>query len=60
MWGSMATTYRYIFEIFTKISHDDASTVGPGCDDQFEFEFALDLILHGLAKLQQRQPHRGD
>ena len=40
----MADIYPYIFEIFTAISHDDASTVGPGCDDQFEFEFALDLI----------------
>jgi hypothetical protein len=48
----MAGTYPYIFEIFAKISHDDASTVGPGCDDQFEFEFALDLILDGLERLR--------
>ena len=54
MWGSMAGTYPYIFEIFSKISHDDASTVGPGCDDQFEFEFALDLMLEGLEKLKDR------
>ncbi len=54
MWGSMAGTYPYIFEIFSKISHDDASTVGPGCDDQFEFEFALDLMLQGLEKLKDR------
>jgi AcrR family transcriptional regulator len=50
MWGAMADTYPFIFEIFTKISHDDASTVGPGCDDQFEFEFALDLMLDGLER----------
>jgi AcrR family transcriptional regulator len=54
MWGEMADTYPYIFEIFTAISHDDASTVGPGCDDQFEFEFALDLMLGGLEKLKHR------
>ena len=54
MFGAMADTYPYIFEIFTAISHDDASTVGPGCDDQFEFEFALDLMLEGLEKLKQR------
>lgn len=54
MWGSMAGTYPYIFEIFSKISHDDASTVGPGCDDQFEFEFALDLMLDGLEKRKGR------
>jgi AcrR family transcriptional regulator len=54
MWSAMAGTYPYIFEIFTAISHDDASTVGPGCDDQFEFEFALDLMLEGLEKLKHR------
>jgi AcrR family transcriptional regulator len=54
MWSAMADTYPYIFEIFATISHDDASTVGPGCDDQFEFEFALDLMLEGLEKLKDR------
>ena len=34
------------------ISHDDTSVVGPGCDDQFEFEFALDLMLDGLERLR--------
>lgn len=60
MWGSMAGTYPFIFEIFSKISHDDASTVGPGCDDQFEFEFALDLMLEGLEKLKRRLKRSGD
>jgi AcrR family transcriptional regulator len=59
MWGSMAGVYPYIFEIFTTISHDDASTVGPGCDDQFEFEFALDLMLEGLEKLKRRSSKSG-
>ena len=59
MWGAMAGTYPYIFEIFTAISHDDASTVGPGCDDQFEFEFALDLMLDGLEKLKRRSARSG-
>jgi hypothetical protein len=58
MFGAMADTYPYIFEIFTSISHDNASTVGPGCDDQFEFEFALDLMLDGLEKLKRRSPGR--
>jgi hypothetical protein len=26
--------------------------VGQGCDDQFEFEFALDLMLGGLERLR--------
>ena len=54
MWTAMADTYPYIHEIFMAISHDDASTVGPGCDDQFEFEFALDLMLNGLEELKDR------
>ena len=59
MFVAMADTYPYIFEIFTAISHDDASTVGPGCDDQFEFEFALDLMLEGLENLEHRSTQRG-
>ena len=54
MFGAMADTYPYIFEIYTTISHDDRSIVGAGCDDQFEFEFALDLMLEGLEKLKRR------
>jgi hypothetical protein len=34
-------------------SHDEGGeVVGGGCDDQFEFEFALDLILGGLDRLR--------
>ncbi len=54
MWGAMAGTYPYIYEIFTTISHDDGSVVGAGCDDQFEFEFALDLMLDGIERLKDR------
>ena len=35
-------------------SHDDASVVGQGCDDQFEFEFALDLLLDGIERLHRQ------
>ena len=54
MWEAMAGTYPYIYEIFTTISHDDRSVVGAGCDDQFEFEFALDLMLDGIERLKER------
>jgi AcrR family transcriptional regulator len=54
MWGQMANVYPFIYELFRTVSHDDASVVGPGCDDQFEFEFALDLLLDGLEKLKDR------
>ena len=52
----MARRYPYITELAMAISHDEASVVGPGCDDQFEFEFALDLLLDGLDKLRDRSP----
>jgi AcrR family transcriptional regulator len=54
MWEAMAGTFPHIYEIFTTISHDDASVVGAGCDDQFEFEFALDLMLDGIERLKER------
>ncbi len=35
-------------------SHDEGSAVGGGCDDQFEFEFALDLLLDGFERLHRQ------
>jgi AcrR family transcriptional regulator len=49
---AMAKQYPTIGEIVMSITHDDASVVGGGCDDQFEFEFALDLMLDGLERLK--------
>jgi AcrR family transcriptional regulator len=54
MYEAMADTYPFIYELVLTITHDDASVVGSGCDDQFEFEFALDLMLDGLEKLRDR------
>src|SRR5262245_7668759 len=51
-WASMSAAFPNISELYRTVSHDDASVVGPGCDDQFEFEFALDLLLDGLEKLK--------
>jgi AcrR family transcriptional regulator len=50
---AMAKRYPYIGELVKLITHDDASVVGGGCDDQFEFEFALDLMLDGLERLRR-------
>jgi AcrR family transcriptional regulator len=55
MYGAMADAYPSIYELFLAVSHDDASVVGPGCDDQFEFEFSLDLMLNGLEQLKGRE-----
>jgi AcrR family transcriptional regulator len=50
----LAERYPHIVEIMTAITHEQGSVVGPGCDDQFEFEFALDLLLDGLDRLRTR------
>lgn len=52
MAQQMSDRYPYISELVAAISHDDASVVGQGCDDQFEFEFALDLMLDGLERIR--------
>jgi AcrR family transcriptional regulator len=56
MFGAMAGTYPHMYELFLTVTHDDTSVVGGGCDDQFEFEFALDLLLDGLERLKQQTP----
>jgi hypothetical protein len=60
MLRQFAGPYPHITELVTAITHDDASVVGQGCDDQFEFEFALDLMLDGLERLREpsRPPRR--
>jgi AcrR family transcriptional regulator len=52
MVQQMAGKYPHITELVMAIAHDEASVVGQGCDDQFEFEFALDLMLDGLERLR--------
>ncbi|MGX1885937.1 TetR/AcrR family transcriptional regulator [Streptomyces sp. NPDC055287] len=47
-------TYPYVMELAGAVTHDANSVVGPGCDDQFEFEFALDLLLDGFERLRQQ------
>jgi AcrR family transcriptional regulator len=54
MVQQMAGRYPSITELVMAITHDEASVVGQGCDDQFEFEFALDLLLDGLERLRDR------
>jgi len=52
MFTQLAHVYPSIYELYVSIAHDDASVVGPGCDDRFEFEFALDLMLDGLERMR--------
>ena len=54
MLGEMAQRFPYVAEIAMAATHVDESVVGSGCDDQFEFEFALDLLLGGFERLHQQ------
>jgi AcrR family transcriptional regulator len=53
MFAGFAERYPHIIEMATAASHDVGSAVGGGCDDQFEFEFALDLLLDGFERLHR-------
>jgi AcrR family transcriptional regulator len=54
IWRAMTDRYPNIAELVETVYHDDATIVGAGCDDQFEFEFALDLMLDGLERMRDR------
>jgi hypothetical protein len=50
----MADQFPYLTEMMMEVSHDDPDSTLGWCDDQFEFEFGLDLILDGLDRLRQK------
>jgi hypothetical protein len=47
----MVGEYPNIAAMLEEVTHDADTTLG-WCDDQFEFEFALDLLLDGLERLR--------
>ena len=58
--AAMATRFPFIAELAAASAHDDGSVVGAGCDDQYEFEFTLDLLLDSFERLHQAgwKPYR--
>jgi AcrR family transcriptional regulator len=48
----MRAQFPNLSDMMLKISHDESTVVGSGCDDLFEFTFAFDLILDGLDRLR--------
>jgi hypothetical protein len=52
MLEQMGKAYPSISRLYEAITHDDPSVVAAGCDDQVEFEFALDLLLDGIERLK--------
>ena len=53
MMQQMAARYPNILAVAMASAHED-SAVGQGCDDQFEFEFALDTLLDGFERLHEQ------
>lgn len=53
MAREFAERFPHILAIATAATGGDLSRVGEGCDEQFEFEFALDLLLDGVDRLRR-------
>ncbi len=54
MAREFAVKYPNILAIAMAATEGDLSGVGGGCDEQFEFEFALDLLLDGFERLHRQ------
>ena len=52
MLEQMADQFPFIVGMIQEVAHDDPDSTLGWCDDQFEFEFGLDLILDGLERLR--------
>jgi AcrR family transcriptional regulator len=52
--AQLAAAFPNIIAVATNRPHDPNSVVGPGCDDQFEFEFGLDILLAGVERLHRQ------
>jgi len=52
MFSQFAARYPHIIEMATAGS--ETSPAGAGCDDQLEFEFALDILLDGFERLHHQ------
>ncbi|HEX2405494.1 MAG TPA: TetR/AcrR family transcriptional regulator C-terminal domain-containing protein [Acidimicrobiia bacterium] len=50
--AEMADRYPHLTGMMIEVAHDDPDSTLGWCDDQFEFEFGLDLILEGLDRLR--------
>ena len=52
----MADQFPNLVEMMKEVAHDDPDSTLGWCDDQFEFEFGLDLILDGLDRMRGPGP----
>jgi AcrR family transcriptional regulator len=49
----LSGSHPNLVELAAEGGHDARSAAGPPCDDQFEFEFGLDLLLDGFDRLHR-------
>jgi hypothetical protein len=54
----MAAQVPHLAVMLSVVRHDDPDSTLGWCDDQFEFEFGLDLLLDGLERARQRESSR--
>ncbi len=52
---AMAEQFPHLAGMLAEVVHDDPDSTLGWCDDQFEFEFGLDLILDGLDAMRRRE-----
>jgi AcrR family transcriptional regulator len=52
--AQMAAQVPHLAEMLSVVRHDDPDSTLGWCDDQFEFEFGLDLILDGIERAARR------
>ncbi len=50
MFAQWSIRFPNIVHMASAVNHNDKSKITQGCDDQFEFEFALDLLLDGFER----------
>jgi AcrR family transcriptional regulator len=51
--AEMADQFPHLTGMMVEVAHDDPDSTLGWCDDQFEFEFGLDLILEGLEAMRR-------
>jgi AcrR family transcriptional regulator len=56
--AQMAELVPHLAAMLSVVAHDDPDSTLGWCDDQFEFEFGLDLLLDGLERVRRREAER--
>jgi AcrR family transcriptional regulator len=57
---AMAEQFPHLAGMLAEVVHDDPDSTLGWCDDQFEFEFGLDLILDGLDRIRRKSADTAD